>query len=237
MKKKIGISYTKTNFPYYWNWFTSEDLKDEIELVELSFEKNNTGDISQCDGFVLTGGIDIDPALYDGSADYPNKPGSFQRERDVFEKKIFEYSQEHQLPLLGICRGFQLVNVLQGGRLIEDLGPLNRVHRKENDIDKQHVIETENGSLLQEITGLPKGTVNSAHHQGISPDALGLNLLVNARSPDDGTIEGLEFSDKTGKAFMLCVQWHPERMKDKERSPFSRKIKERFLEEIKKVQR
>ena len=52
MKKKIGISFTRTNFQNYWNWFTPDDLEDDIELIELSFEKNNTEDIYQCDGFV-----------------------------------------------------------------------------------------------------------------------------------------------------------------------------------------
>jgi putative glutamine amidotransferase len=66
MKKKIGISFSKTNFSHYWEWFTSEDLKEEFELVELSFQKNNTADIHACHGFVLTGGIDIEPTLYGG---------------------------------------------------------------------------------------------------------------------------------------------------------------------------
>jgi putative glutamine amidotransferase len=56
MKKKIGISYTQTNFQNYWNWFTPDDLKDDIELVELSFEINNSEAIPSCDGFILTAG-------------------------------------------------------------------------------------------------------------------------------------------------------------------------------------
>src|SRR5688572_10150813 len=110
MKKKIGISYSKTNFQFYWNWFTKEDLDDDLELVELSFEKDNTDDIAKCHGFILTGGIDIDTSLYKGARRYENQPDSFQTERDRFEEKIFRYSQAHQLPLLGICRGLQLVN-------------------------------------------------------------------------------------------------------------------------------
>src|SRR5215212_595517 len=129
MKKRIGISYTKTNFQFYWNWFTKEDLGNDLELVELSFEKNNIEDISKCDGFVLTGGVDVDTELYNGAEEYAGKPGEFQTDRDLFEKKIFEYSQAHQLPLLGICRGLQLVNILQGGQLTEDIGEANTVHK------------------------------------------------------------------------------------------------------------
>ena len=91
----------------------------------------------------------------------------------------------------------------------------------------------EQGTLLQEVIGAFSGTVNSAHHQAIDPGALGANLKVNAFSTTgDRVVEGIEFEDKSGSAFMLCVQWHPERMKQKEESPFSARLKKRFLEEI-----
>ena len=63
MKKKIGISFTNTNFQHYWNWITPHDLKDDLELVELSFKKNNTADVYSCDAFILTGGVDVDPSF------------------------------------------------------------------------------------------------------------------------------------------------------------------------------
>ena len=231
MKKKIGISFSKTNFQYYWNWFSAENLKDGIELVELSFQKNNVEDIYRCDGFVLTGGVDIDPAFYNGQSNYDNKPDSFQPERDKFEEKIFHYSQTFNLPLLGICRGLQLVNVLQGGTLIDDLSSLNEKHKKEDTTDKEHTIKINENSLLNEIVKIKEGEVNSAHHQAI--DTLGKELMINSHA-DDGTIEGIEWKDKTGKPFMLCVQWHPERMFQYQDSPLSKNIRKRFIEEIKK---
>ena len=233
MKKKIGISYTEALFHNYWNWFTPQDLANDFELVELSFEKNNTEDIYQCDGFVLTGGIDVKPSFYNGKNDYKNKPGLFNPERDVFEAKIYEYSQANKLPVLGICRGMQLINVLQGGNLIQDLDDGNTRHKKEES-DKEHTIVTENDTLLHTISGTLSGHVNSAHHQAIDPNAIGNNLKVNAYDDDDEMIiEGLEFENKTDKGFMLCVQWHPERMKEKEQNPFSENIKNRFLSAIK----
>jgi acyl-CoA reductase-like NAD-dependent aldehyde dehydrogenase/gamma-glutamyl-gamma-aminobutyrate hydrolase PuuD len=235
MKKRIGISYTKTNFHYYWNWLTRDDLKDDVELVELSFEKMNTGAIATCDGFILTGGVDIEPSLYDDNSSYDNAPDSFQLERDLFEKEIFEYSQLYRLPLLGICRGMQLVNTLLGGKLIQDLGEHNEIHKKEK-ADKQHKVEVEARSLMNEIVNETAGFVNSAHHQAIHKNELGENLRPNAFScSEDETIEGLEFEDKSDRGFMLCVQWHPERMEGKDESPFSKNIKERFLEEIRKT--
>ena len=235
MKKKIGISYTRTYFQNYWNWFTPEDLADEFELVELSFEKNNTEDIYACDGFVLTGGVDVDPTFYNGESEYKNKPGLFQPERDHFEARIYHHSQLHKLPVLGICRGMQLINVLQGGKLIQDLDNGNARHRKEES-DKVHPVVAENNTLLHQIAGTGSGQVNSAHHQAIDPNALGHNLKVNAFDNDDEKIiEGLEFHDKGNKGFMICVQWHPERMSDKERNPFSKNLKHQFLSAIKQT--
>ena len=231
MKKKIGISYTEMKFQNYWNWFTPEDLQDEFELVELSFEKNNTEDIYKCDGFVLTGGVDVHPSFYNGKAEYINSPTRHLPSRDHFEKKIYQYSQTHQLPLLAICRGMQLVNVLQGGKLIQDLDNGNERHRKE-EADKEHQIIAGKNTLLHKIAGSLSGQVNSAHHQAIDPDAIGENLFVNAYADDEKIIEGLEFKDKTNKAFMVCVQWHPERMKDKEENPFSENLKKQFLKAI-----
>jgi acyl-CoA reductase-like NAD-dependent aldehyde dehydrogenase/gamma-glutamyl-gamma-aminobutyrate hydrolase PuuD len=232
LKKKIGISYTRTLFQNYWNWFTPADLGNDVELVELSFEKNNVAEIHQCDGFILTGGVDVDPRLYNGETHYDNRPDQHQLERDRFEELIFRYSQAQRLPLLGICRGMQLVNVLQGGKLIQDLDDGNERHRKEAS-DKEHTIITGRDTLLYRIAGSPTGHVNSAHHQAIDPGAIGENLLVNAYDDDaEKIIEGLEFRDKTNKGFMLCVQWHPERIPGKEENPFSENIKRQFLEAV-----
>jgi len=234
MKKKIGISYTNTLFNNYWNWFTKQDLKDDLELIELNFEKNNTEDIDHCDGFVLTGGIDVHPEFYNGHKTYNNSPGAFQPGRDLFEEKIYRYSQLHKLPVLGICRGMQLINVLEGGRLIQDLDNGNERHKKE-EADKEHTIIAENNSLLHQLAGSSSAAVNSAHHQAIDPNALGDNLIVNAYEGDERIIEGLEFKNKSDKAFMLCVQWHPARMKDKESNPFSENIKQKFLAAVRET--
>jgi len=229
MKKKIGISYTKTSFENYWNWITQEDMQDDLEIVELSFEKNNTEDIYRCNGFILTGGVDVHPDFYKGKPIYRNSPDTFQLERDLFEEKIYRYSQENKLPVLGICRGMQLINVLEGGKLIQDLDNGNKRHKKEES-DKEHNIVAEDGTLLSDIARSQKGRVNSAHHQAIDPNAIGDNLTVNAYDDNnEKIIEGLEFKNRSGKAFMLCVQWHPERMKNKEENPFSENIKQQFL--------
>ncbi len=234
MKKKIGISFSEINFKNYWNWFTGDDSQNDVELIELSFEKNNEEDISTCDGFVLTGGVDVHPALYGCELEYENKPKAFLQSRDKFEEKIYKYSQTNNKPLLGICRGLQLVNVLQGGKLIQDLNAdMNIKHCGPEDSDGQHDIRIEKNTMLYNIALCNGGSINSSHHQAIDPDAIGDNLMVNAFDDcEEKLIEGIEFKDKTNKAFMLCVQWHPERMEDRE-SIFSKKIKKSFLEAVK----
>ena len=235
MKKKIGVSFTKTNFKNYWDWFKASDLEEDIELIELNFEKNNSEDIYQCDGFVLTGGVDTHPSFYHGKTIYNNSPSTFQIERDYFEEKIYRYSQLNKLPVLGICRGMQLINVLEGGKLIQDLDNGNERHRKEES-DKVHSIIAERSSLLHKVSGSMSGRVNSAHHQAIDPEGIGDNLMVNAYDDDDEKIiEGLEFKNKAGKAFMLCVQWHPERINNKEENPFSENLKKEFLSAIRET--
>lgn len=237
MKKKIGISYTETNFQNYWNWFTAADLGDDLELIELSFEKNNVKDIELCAGFLLTGGIDVTPSFYGGALDYPGQPDFFLPERDEFEKLIYEYSQTFKIPVLGICRGMQYINILEGGKVLEDIGPANLIHKKEAE-DKVHQVNIGHNSMLYAIIGLKNGMVNSAHHQGVTEYSLSNNLMANSYADStDLLIEGLEFKDKTNKSFMLAVQWHPERMKEKEINPLSQKLKERFLEEVKKMEK
>jgi len=231
MKKKIGLSFTATNYPNYWQWFDENDLDNSFELVTLSFEENNLEDMLQCDGFILTGGVDVHPSFYKGDEQYQNMPGTFQPERDNFESNIYRHAKQLQLPILGICRGQQLVNILEGGRLIQDLGEeKNQVHRK-LEADKKHPIQIAASSLLHSISGVESGEVNSAHHQCIDPLFLPTSLKAVAFS-EDQTIEAIEYSDATKKGFMLCVQWHPERMEKKETNPLSINIKKAFLDAI-----
>ncbi len=236
--KKIGISYTETNFQNYWDWFTKDDLGHDILLIELSFQKNNTEDINKCDGFVLTGGIDVETSLYGGTKDYAHKPAEFLPQRDEFEKLIYQYSQKQALPVLGICRGLQYINIMEGGKVFEDIGEASNLVHKKDTYDKAHGVNIQKDTLLYTITGMDQGLINSAHHQAVKPDNLGDNLMVSAYSDTpDQIIEGLEFKDKTGKGFMLCVQWHPERMREKEANPLSQKIKMQFINEVRNHKR
>lgn len=209
----------------YLNWFTPEDVGGDVEIVKLDVGSH---EFNGCAGIVLTGGTDVHPNQYDGDEDYPLKPEKWDEERDIYEEKVYKYAKFNKLPVLAICRGLQLVNVIEGGTLIQDLGEGNAIHKKE-EVDKEHRVTVDSRTLLGDVTGVMSEQVNSAHHQAV--DLVGNDLMVNAVSKDD-VIEGLEFKDKTNKGFMLAVQWHPERMNNKEVSPLSKGIKGAFLSAI-----
>jgi putative glutamine amidotransferase len=223
----IGLTYTgdETKHQNYINWLKGDD---DLTVVELSIRNNNFQAIEDCDGLVLSGGVDINPALAGTGTDYLNKPVKWNNERDEFEKYLYQFAQANNLPVLGICRGLQLVNVLQGGTLVADLADSNDTHKNDGE-DKDHTVLIKDGTLLNEITNTAFGEVNSAHHQSI--DKLGSDLQINSLAAD-GTIEGIEWTDKTGKPFLLCVQWHPERMFQFPNSPLSENIRNRFIQEI-----
>jgi len=230
---KIGLTYTGFQHKHknYINWLKGND---DIEVIRLSVEDDNATVLNDCDGLVLSGGIDSDPIFYNGSKDYPNKPEEgWNTQRDLFEMSLYKSALKNDIPVLAVCRGMQLVNVLQGGTLTQDLGHLNTRHKAVEEVDRDHEITIEKNSLLEEIVRIPTGKINSAHHQCI--DELGEGLMVNCLA-EDGTVEGTEWKEKEGKPFLLCVQWHPERMYKfhLEDSPLSKNIRNRFIEEIKK---
>jgi putative glutamine amidotransferase len=161
------------------------------------------------DALLLTGGGDVDPVLY-GAAPDPHTV-FVNRERDESEIALVRCFLDHHKPVFGICRGIQVLNVAQGGRLIQHLPNYPATggaegHAQVAGRDVRHRVSLEAGSRLVSVLG-PEGEVNSAHHQALDPAAVGAGLRVAARSPA-GIIEAVE-----GEADpVLAVQWHPERM-------------------------
>lgn len=222
--KRIGITTSDTNFQNYPNWITGEG----VEVVQLSYSEKNIQDFDSCDGFVLTGGIDVHPAFYQNErVDYPNTT-VFNESRDLFEMQVFEFARQQNKPVLAICRGLQLVNIALGGNLIQDLQENGfENHRKGTDGDKEHKIEVRAGTLLAQIAGVQQGFVNSAHHQGL--DQIADGLKVSAFS-EDGVVEAIEYKDAK-KPFLLAVQWHPERMQiPSSNLAFSQNIRSAFID-------
>ena len=164
--------------------------------------------ISLCNGILLTGGQDVAPELY-GEHPLP-ECGKICPHRDRTDRIVFQYAMERDLPLLGICRGAQLINVLLGGKLWQDLPSQTRTpltHRQQLPHDKPvHKVNLCPGTPLHKL--IPAGSleVNSLHHQGIRLPAPGTTVMAKA---DDGLIEAFAVN---GKSFIWGIQWHPERM-------------------------
>jgi putative glutamine amidotransferase len=229
---KIGITQTEnpTKQQYYAAWLKANE---DIEIIKLSADEQNLEAINSCDALVLSGGIDVHPKFYGGNTDYLANPNALNEKRDEFEIAAFRSAQENNIPVLGICRGMQLINVIHKGTLIQDLEKENSDEVHKGDPDKSHHICISKDSLLHEITGEINGEINSAHNQAINK--LGAGLIINAKS-EDGTIEGIERADRSDNPFLLGIQWHPERMFsfNLENSPLSKMIRDRFITAIKK---
>lgn len=154
----------------------------------------------RCLGLVLCGGGDLEPALFGQENRGSHPPDSV---RDQAELALVRSFLAWKRPILGICRGLQVLNVALGGTLIQDLPP-ERTALHQGGEDVFHPIRTAPGSLLAQCFG-PELLVNSAHHQGV--DLLGAQLNATAWAPD-GTIEALEHTALPA----VGVQFHPERL-------------------------
>ncbi|MBN1448843.1 MAG: gamma-glutamyl-gamma-aminobutyrate hydrolase family protein [Bacteroidetes bacterium] len=179
--------------------------------------------LSAAGGILLPGGGDPDPALYGRPELLPFC--AVDAERDRLEFSVIRWAVEHELPVLGICRGLQVMNVALGGSLIADLPSAGYdIHHRTGDEDRVHDIDIARDSFLHRITRSGGDTVNSAHHQGV--DIVAPRLRVSARS-EDGLPEALEWKHTEDKPFLLLLHWHPERLP--EAHPLSDSIGRAFL--------
>jgi putative glutamine amidotransferase len=148
-----------------------------------------------CDGFLVTGGVDLNPETY-GENNSGLSKGVDDR-LDLLDQQVILYAKAHGKPLLGICRGHQSLNVFMGGSLIQDLNSLDKYHEH---ISKDHIIHTSSNRLLPLDQNI---SVNSFHHQAVKKIAPEFDVI--ARYSDD-TIEAMIHRHLP----MISVQWHPE---------------------------
>lgn len=224
-KASGAASYEK-----YGLWLRAVD--PEITVIDLHgmSAEDAVAKLRSCDGLILSGGPDVDPVRYN-EPEKKSVCGPIDDARDALEFALVEEAREQRLPVLGICRGAQLLNVAYGGTLVADIPsvrPSDVEHRQLDGVDAMHTVHAEPGSILRRISGVLDADVNSAHHQAV--ERLATVFTPSALSPD-GIVEAFEWGDATmgGKPFLLAVQWHPERMKYDE--PLSLNIARHFLHE------
>jgi putative glutamine amidotransferase len=166
-------------------------------------------------GLLLSGGDDVDPALY-GERAHPTVTRVFPR-LDAFEVALCRAACSRDLPVLAICRGHQVLNVAMGGTLIQDI-PSQVTGAVEHDpeVDRcqtVHDVRLLPGTRLRDILARECVSVNSSHHQAVGE--VGSGLSVSAHSTEDQVVEGLEMA---GKRFVVGVQWHPEAFWNRDRA-------------------
>jgi putative glutamine amidotransferase len=157
--------------------------------------------IEGVDGVVVTGGHDIDPVLY---AAAPEVHPKYDPERDALESAVIDRALARGLPLLGICRGAQLLNVRLGGNLFQELRSRRRHTSNRWTILPLKTLCIEAGTRLARLFATERGKINSLHNQGI--DRIGDGLVVAGRDLD-GIVQAIEAPDQP---FLMGVQWHPE---------------------------
>ena len=169
-----------------------------LRFVGLEPVRMRPGDaISAFDGLLLTGGTDVDPALYNQPKGHDTQ--ETDAPRDAMEWAVLAAVVASGVPVLAICRGLQVFNVRFGGTLHQHI----EGHEKKG-VNNAHGIEVVAETRLAGMIGAGRHEINSRHHQSV--DRIGDGLVVSARS-EDGTIEGLELP---GHRFAVAVQWHPE---------------------------
>jgi putative glutamine amidotransferase len=225
----LGVTDTmRPTLQFYTDWIRS--VVPDVTVTRLSYLERNIGQISRCDGLVLTGGGDIHPEFY-GRGDVLPLVHGVDKERDEFEFGVVKQALDIRLPILGICRGMQVANVALGGTMIPDVqsaGFQNHGKEKGATVDPRHAVRLQQGTMLHMIADSPVGEVNTNHHQAVA--GLGRGLKPAAWSID-GLVEGLEWESPQGNPCLLLVQWHPERMVDVH-NPLSRGLLEFFVNEV-----
>ena len=182
-----------------------------------------------CDGFLFSGGPDVNPSIYGEMPWY--ELGEVSPYQDATDLLFFKYIIKTGKPVLGICRGIQFLNAALGGTLYQDIGsqfPYEegaeklRHGQSEKGYVKTHKVTLKAGSILREVYGEDEVMVNSFHHEAIKVPAPGLTVTAYA---SDGVIEGVEMP---GHRFFTATQWHPEMLAPQ--CPRSLELFKRFVE-------
>ena len=186
--------------------------------------------LSACSGLLLTGGEDVNPAVY-GKGNEFSKCEAIDNYRDSLEFALIEKAMRLKMPVFGICRGEQILNVALGGTLLTDIPTdvgTTVIHRSSSGTTGcPHIVNIDEKSVLFKLTGISKDTVNSYHHQAIDKIAPGFKISAFS---DNGVAEAMEYESPDGKSFIMAVQWHPE--KPTQKPQLSKPLADNFIRHI-----
>lgn len=212
-RPRIGVTTSpKREMDYYLTYGRAV----EAAGAEAVYLPPGTPSVAGLDGLLLPGGWDVDPALYGEKPD--SKIGDIDPELDETEIRLFKDAREKQLPVLGICRGQQVINVAMGGTLLQHLEG-----HEVRAFGRSHLAHTASVDPASELGRAVEGReiqVNSLHHQAVRTLAPGLKQTATG---EDGTVEGLETDD----GLIVAVQCHPEELTVD--LPWASKLFERFV--------
>ncbi len=218
MNKRVGVTFSQED--------RVKPYEEALRLVGIEPVRISPGEpvpLDRVDGLLLTGGTDVNPSLY-GQTPHPETE-SPDDPRDVMEAALLQQALDGDMPVLAICRGMQLLNVVHGGTLVQHLPNTPKHERRDTArSDAVHQVVIEPDSHLAGLLGQETAAVNSRHHQAV--DRVGTGLSVSGRD-EDGLIEALERPDKR---FVVAVQWHPEDQAATD--PVQRRLFEKFAESL-----
>ena len=216
---KIILSKASKN---YINW-----IQDDNTVILDAYRISNIDSIlAIADGIIITGGEDINPLFYNDTLNL-KVCGNIDHRRDTLEKKLFDYAFENKIPLMGVCRGMQMINVASGGTLYGDIPSeigTKVIHRNNGEV-MHEVVLTESCPLI-----FPEGRdtfmVNSWHHQGLKDIPDEINVVAKSF---DGLPEAI-YVDEELHPFMIAVQFHPERLGSD--NPIRKRMRNNFYNAI-----
>jgi len=223
----IAISKVSDN---YINWLTKADSTVRYFNMYTLPVDSALSMLNQCNGLLVTGGPDVYPGIY-GDENETARCGTIDHFRDSLEISLIKRALELGMPVFGVCRGEQILNVVYGGTLFIDIPDdydTTVIHRCENYLNCFHMVYVEPNSLLHTICNCDSALVTTNHHQAVR--TLGAGLKANVRSVD-GLIEGVEPAEPDRSSFLIAVQWHPERMELQ--NPLSGPLVREFLSRCK----
>jgi putative glutamine amidotransferase len=231
---QIRIAVSKTS-GHYEAWLRQTDPDAVIVNMYGMAIDSSVSMLSTCSGLLLTGGEDVNPVYYD-KKDEILKCEEIDDYRDSLELALIGRAILVRMPVFGICRGEQILNVALGGTLLTDIptdaGTLVNHRCPPGSKDCLHTVTINPQSMLFQIAGKANDTVNSSHHQAVDIPAPG--LIISAVS-ENGVAEAIEREYPLGKSYIMGVQWHPERLI--QNPDLSRPLADNFLEQIKEYRK